>query len=165
MEKEIDLEPLKVAQYFINKCDVQAGDSITHLKIQKLLYYVQAWGLVFTGNSFFKEKFQAWSHGPVLPTVFHSLKQYRFQNIAGEIIAENLETTNKNVEVIENVWETYGELSAKHLEQLTHQEKPWIEARVGLLPEDKSINEIDQHTMCDYYAKLLKRDNDEKSNS
>ena len=56
--QELGIKPLKVAQYFIDQCDISAGDSVTHLKIQKLLYYTQAWGLVIIKKSFFKEKFQ-----------------------------------------------------------------------------------------------------------
>lgn len=161
--EEIDLEPLSVAKHFINKCDPEAGDSITHLKIQKLLYYVQAWGIVLTGNSFFREKFQAWPHGPVLPSVFHNLKGYSWNNIAGEVIAAgNLDTSEENMEVIESVWETYGELSAKHLEQLTHQELPWIEARAGLLPEAKTNIEINEETMKQFYKSLLEKNNEKQ---
>lgn len=152
--KELDINPLEVAQYFIDQCDTAAGDSITHLKIQKLLYYVQAWGMVLAKKSFFSEKFQAWAHGPVLPSVYHELKTHGFNNIAGEIIVNKAQFDEAINEILTEVWGTYGELSAKHLEQLTHQELPWQEARGNISPEARSENEINPETMTYYYSKL-----------
>ena len=152
--QELGIKPLKVAQYFIDQCDISAGDSVTHLKIQKLLYYTQAWGLVIIKKSFFKEKFQAWAHGPVLPSVYKDLKFYGFANIAGEKIAEYDTFPDGAASVLSEVWGAYGELSAKHLELLTHQEFPWNEARGNIPPDARSDAEINPDTMIDYYSKL-----------
>ena len=152
--EQLNLNPLQVAQYFIDQCDASAGDSITHLKLQKLLFYVQAWGMVLANKSFFSEKFQAWAHGPVLPSVYKNLKQHGFNNIAGEIIANDVNFTPSAKDVLNQVWDTYGELSAKHLERLTHQELPWIEARGGISPEARSETEISPDTIFYFYSKL-----------
>ncbi len=149
--KQLHIKPLSVAQYFIDKCDATAGDSITHLKIQKLLYYVQAWGLVLMNKSFFEEKFQAWAHGPVLPSVYHNLKKYRFNNLASVSIGDSSEIQSSEKEIIDKVWDTYGELSAKHLEQLTHSEAPWIEARGGIPSDALCTNPLDDDKIITCY--------------
>jgi uncharacterized phage-associated protein len=46
---------------------------ITNLKLQKLLYYCQAWSLVFTGQALFAERIEAWVHGPVVPSIFRKV--------------------------------------------------------------------------------------------
>ena len=49
----------EVARFFLTK------ESMTHLKLQKLCYYAQAWYLTIYGQRLFNEEFQAWLHGPV----------------------------------------------------------------------------------------------------
>jgi uncharacterized phage-associated protein len=148
----LKIEPLHVVQYYINKCDVVSGDSITHLKLQKLLYYTQAWGLVILNKRIFNERFQAWAHGPVLSTLYSKLKNHSYNNMAGEILVEEINL--KKIEShLDNVWDSYGELSAKHLEYLTHTELPWLHARGGISPEAKCTNTLDENIMRDFYAK------------
>src|SRR5690606_28223588 len=54
-----------VVNYFLRKVDKTSGSSMTPLKLQKLVYYAQAWHLAFYGTKLFNEEFQAWVHGPV----------------------------------------------------------------------------------------------------
>ncbi len=77
-----NLSPNDVANWFLCNIDREAGDSITHLKLQKLLYYAQAWSLVLKGKSLFEEDFEAWAHGPVLPSIFEQYKNMGFQALS-----------------------------------------------------------------------------------
>jgi len=54
-----------VARYVLN----HAGD-MTTMKLQKLVYYCQAWSLAWDGVPLFDEDFQAWANGPVCPELF-----------------------------------------------------------------------------------------------
>jgi uncharacterized phage-associated protein len=91
--------PSRVAEWFINRADRQAGDDMTHLKLQKLIYFAQAWHLANTGEPLFSEEMQAWTHGPVVPSVWHKYKQFQWESIpptAGDVdidhrVAEYLE--------------------------------------------------------------------------
>jgi len=151
--KELNIGPLLVAKYFINKCDASAGDSITHLKIQKLLYYVQSWGLVLANSRFFNEKFQAWTHGPVLPSVYHELKKYKFNNLVTVSLSDDsIKLEPHEFDVLDQVWDSYSELSAKHLENLTHIEDPWLKARGGISAEASCTNEIDENIIISFYT-------------
>ena len=56
---------------------------------------------------------------------------------------------------MEEVWDVYGELSARHLRDLVHSETPWINARKGLEPAQKSTNKIDSQDMKSYYSNFV----------
>ncbi len=46
----------------------------THMKLQKLLYYAQAWSLVWDEKQLFGDRIEAWANGPVVPRLFQQLK-------------------------------------------------------------------------------------------
>jgi len=75
------MPPSDAARWFINRADRLAGDDMTHLKLQKLIYFAQAWHLANTGEPLFREDMQAWTHGPVVPSVWHAYKQYQWEPI------------------------------------------------------------------------------------
>jgi uncharacterized phage-associated protein len=118
-----------VAKFFISSFQ-KSGDPVTNLKLQKLLYYAQGWYLAFTESPLFEERIEAWAHGPVVPPVYGSFKQYQWNPITEDVVEPNLpESVTKH---LEEVMEAYGVHGAYYLERLTHQEQPWIEARSGL---------------------------------
>jgi len=47
----------------------QTGE-VSAMKLQKLMYYAQAWNLVWEEEALFPNDFQAWANGPVLPTLY-----------------------------------------------------------------------------------------------
>ena len=74
-----------IANWFLSNIDRESGDSITHLKLQKLLYYAQAWYMVLTENEsepiLFEEKIEAWTHGPVVREVYNKYSEMRYNRI------------------------------------------------------------------------------------
>ena len=141
---------LDIAKWFLCAVDRESGDSITHLKLQKLLYYAQAWSLVLLDKCIFKEEIQAWMHGPVVPEVYDKYSAYAYNEIPKPehcpVIAKEYE------DVLEEVMKTYGIYQAKYLEMLTHSEKPWIEARGNLPLEARCDKPISTETMKQYYT-------------
>lgn len=141
----------EIAMWFVGSIDRDAGDSITHLKLQKLIYYAQAWSLVL-GTPLFDEDFQAWAHGPVVESVYRIFEGSKWNALdpPDEIpdFAEDVE------ELLGNVLEAYGGMSAKQLELLTHSEQPWIAARGDLPPEARSNAIISKESMIAYYGRL-----------
>ena len=69
----------------------QKGDSVSPKKLQKLLYYIEAWHLVHIGVPLIDEEFQAWVHGPVLPSLYHQLKEFGFNDL--KVVAEEFART------------------------------------------------------------------------
>ena len=66
----------EVCDYIIFRLKSEGKGSLNHLKLQKLLYYVQAWHLAFYGETFsLMENFKAWIHGPVNRTIYNRFKK------------------------------------------------------------------------------------------
>lgn len=144
-----------VAEYIVG-CLRYHGDDISNLKLQKLLYYCQAWHLALHGELLFPERIKAWVHGPVVPQVFHYYKD----DLHARDWTELPNPTNPPrlplaaIEHINSVLETYGTFSAYHLERLTHQEEPWLAARGNTPPSEPSEAEILPEIMMQYYRKM-----------
>lgn len=143
-----------IARWFISKPDRDAGDTITHLKLQKLLYYAQAWHLVHTGERLFDDEMQAWTHGPVVPSVWQLYRDRRWDPLEPEKTPKLDEQLSG---FLEKVWAAYGGFSAKRLEKMTHDEKPWIEARGNLPLEAKCTTSINEDTIVEFYKARLEK--------
>jgi Protein of unknown function (DUF4065) len=63
--------------------------------------------------------------------------------------------TPGEIETIDAVLEAYGDMDAHELSNLTHNERPWIEARQGISSGDRGNTEIDTATMMEFFDKLL----------
>jgi uncharacterized phage-associated protein len=143
-----------VANYFRWHVDYEAGDNITQLKLQKLCYYAQAWHIAFTGNAMFEAEFEAWDHGPAnreLYTFYRPRLERGWDPIDPEDIQETFSPAGVfsliELETLQEVWETYGDYGAKRLEELTHQETPWLET-----PRNAIIS-VEQ--MGEFYSAML----------
>lgn len=119
-----------VAKYIINRLNSK-NIEITHLKLQKLLYFCQKEYLQKYNKPLFEEDFEAWVHGPVLPEIYREYAKYGWDNIPKTLRTSIIFTTEKNH--IKEVLEKYQNLSGKELEILSHNEYSWILARKGVL--------------------------------
>lgn len=117
-----------IADFFIHCTDPESGDVMTHLKLQKLLYYAQGWHLAQRGVPLFEEELVAWPHGPVCPEIWHRFKGRKWDPIMPDEAYNSPDDMELDEEFLEDIWEDYGQYSAKWLENLTHQEEPWQEA-------------------------------------
>jgi uncharacterized phage-associated protein len=147
---------LQVAEYFIDKAN-QERKPITNKKLQKLVYYAQAWSLVLKNKKLFDEKIEAWVHGPAIKSLYVEYKKFGFNLIekkADNASLKNLSSADKKL--LDEVWSVYGGLDADYLEMLTHSETPWKEAREGLQNSENSENEISLKTMKSFYSQKLK---------
>lgn len=120
-----------VADFFLASQDEEAGDTISNLKLQKLCYYAQGFTVAVTGEPLFPELFQAWAHGPVLPNLYHAFKGYGASAIPKpeRTFPEVREVfSSEQLEILDEVKEVYGQFSAWKLRDMTHHEKPWMDA-------------------------------------
>lgn len=145
--------PNQVADFLLDECR-QRGEVLTNLKLQKLLYYAQAWHLVYNRAPIFDEDFQAWVHGPVLPSQYQRFKKYTWKPILEEIQRPELhpDFAKYLCDIIDN----FGIESATALELMTHNEKPWIDARGGIPPEENCTNVISKDSMHVYYENMIR---------
>src|SRR5438128_11285053 len=109
-------------------------DCLSHLRLQKLLYYVQGWSLALRGKPMFDNKIEAWTHGPVVRDLYHRFAVKGVQCLTPEDFGDPQNLTDDDREFISEVWNAYKEYSASSLWQMTHQEAPWKETRRGCAP-------------------------------
>lgn len=132
------LQASTVSDFFIASLH-NSGDPLSNLKLQKLLYYAQAWHLAIFDKPLFSEKIEAWVHGPVVVSEYHRFKGYAWQPIMENPTLPNLD---HEIEAhLKEVLDIYGSKNAHELELLTHAEAPWLNARKGI-PEDELSNEV-----------------------
>lgn len=133
-------------------------ESMTHKKLQKLCYYAQAWYYTLFGKPLFDEEFQAWIHGPVCPSLYSVYKEYGWLDIEKEErIPPNIAANKEIINLLEQVYRIYGNLSGDELERLTHSEEPWREARRGLKPNVPSNARIELDIMKKYCIEEYER--------
>lgn len=138
---------LDVAAYIL-----QSGP-MTATKLQKLCYYSQAWHLVWDEEPLFEERIEAWANGPVAPELYASHRyQYMVHDVTGGDPAALGESQRETVRVVQ---EFYGHRTGAELSELTHRERPWLDAREGYAPGAWCRQEITHASMAEYYESLL----------
>lgn len=142
----------EVAKWFLAAVDRDAGDAITPLKLQKLIYYAQAWFLALEGRPLFRDRIEAWAHGPVCRTVYERYRDYGWGSIPAP--EDDIDLKQDEIEHLEMIMDAYGDMSAKKLEHLTHNEDPWIEARGDLSPEERCNTAISHESMREFYKDI-----------
>lgn len=163
-----EMREIKDIARYIGLSLIAKGLTVSPLKLQKLLYYVQSWYMVFNGrqNTLFVQAPQAWVNGPVYPDIYY-LYRDKVSNMCDHLTAKDFDTDDVNVtlaqlaaklqltaeetELLDSVVMLYGAKSQNGLIFLTHAEQPWVEAREGLAPYQRSEREISLDTMHDYY--------------
>ncbi len=126
---------------------------ITAMKLQKLVYYSQAWSLVWDEATLFPERIEAWANGPVCPDLYQAHRG-RFHVSAGEIGGDPRALTKSEQDTVISIVDYYGRHSAQWLSELTHAEAPWREAREGLDDGERGGEEITHAAMAEYYGSL-----------
>lgn len=136
-----------VAAYILQK---QPG--ITTWKLQKLVYYAQAWHTTWSGQPLFGEPIEAWANGPVVPALY---RQHRGEYTrTGWPSGDPGRLSEYQRAVIDGILGFYGGKDGQWLSELTHAEPPWINAREGLSPRDRGSREITPAAMAEYYGSL-----------
>ena len=136
-----------VAQYILNKTG-----KITTWKLQKLVYYAQAWHLVWDEEPLFSEEIQAWANGPVCPDLY----DYHKGNFhIGKIRNANPGALNSSEsESVDAVLDYYKDFNGQQLSDFTHEEIPWCIARKGLSSSERGERVISHESLAEYYGSL-----------
>lgn len=143
-----------VARYILDKLAPDPfGRRVTAWKLQKLVYYAQAWSLVWDDEPIFDDEIQAWANGPVIPSLYQQHRG-RFRLYAGDVQGNPEALSKDHRETIDVVIAHYGDKSPQWLSDLTHMEAPWRDARAGLPDGSRSQRQITQEAMAEYYEGL-----------
>lgn len=152
---------LDVCRYVINYSN-DKNYGISNLKLQKLLYFIQAFFIKCTSDICFREKIEAWEFGPVVPEAYREYKQYGSGNIPR--ISAYVEINNENIwnskvreynsdiikeddkQLINMVIDGFADYTATDLVEITHNQSPWIESYVPYMN-----NEITPQMLKEYF--------------
>ena len=147
-----------VALFFIALAQ-DAGELLTHMKLQKLIYYAQAWHLGNFGEPLFEGRFEAWTHGPVCPEIYHEYKQYQNKEISypNQDVCDSATGCLSDIAAklpeeicgfLNSIADDYMNFTAYQLRAMSHKENPWMEA-------SKGQDEITVDSMLRYYSELV----------
>lgn len=147
-----------IADYIILRLNSDEKINLINLKLQKLLYYLQAWSLGINKERFLNCSFEAWVHGPVSRALYDRFKEtrslYSFITVC-DVMNKNPDASvaEEDIDFINYILDNYAGYSGAELESMTHKEAPWLEAREGLLPMQSCNKVISEYTMQNYYGK------------
>jgi uncharacterized phage-associated protein len=147
-----------IANHILWRANRDAKD-ISPLKLQKMMYFLHGWYLAITGDSLIDEGFIRWQYGPVVPSVYHALKDYRSLPIDDYIKQYHAQSDDfvplfvdtkvlpKFNEILERVWSQYSEFSATQLSSMSHEAGgPWSRT----MPNDKISDDL----IKEYFVQL-----------
>ncbi|MGE3988922.1 Panacea domain-containing protein [Pseudorhodoplanes sp.] len=135
------------AQYILSKTG-----GISTWKLQKLVYYSQAWHSVWSDQSLFDSRIEAWANGPVCPALYEQHKgRFTIDNVALGNVDSLTADEKESIDVVVNY---YGKYNGQQLSDMTHSESPWQKARDGLSPNERGNEEITLESMVEYYTSL-----------
>ena len=139
---------LDIANKIIINTDIDKGDIISNLKLQKMMYYLQGFNLAFFGEKLFEDDIEAWQYGPVVPNVY---KHFKGSSKGAIVLNEGIDEIELDSDEQENmfrqVMDEYGKFNAIRLMEMTHNEKPWKSTNIG--------NIIDVDLMKTYFKTLV----------
>ena len=141
-----------VAKYVLQKTG-----SLSTMKLQKLVYYAQAWSTVWDDppdSPLFEEPIQAWAFGPVVPVLYEAHRGHYAVNAEFLRQGDVSRLTTTQTGTIDAVLEFYGGRSAQWLSNLAHSEAPWILARKGIPEGERGNADITLESMSEYYGNL-----------
>lgn len=118
---------LDVARYIIDRCN-KKGYFVSNLKLQKILYFVQAEFLVVLNTPCFFESIEAWEFGPVVPEVYHKYKMYCGGNIPSIKPIHSSGINGDTQKLINGVIDECCQYSASKLTEIVHHQSPWKNA-------------------------------------
>lgn len=134
-----------VANYIIEYCDDQ-NYSLTNLRLQKLMYFVQAFAYSKIGRYAISDDFEAWAYGPVIPDLYREYSHNGSAQIKSDQIKEHYDAkvrydkekkgfhfnfiNSKRIDinlqkVVKEVIETFADKNDFYLVRLSHEIGPW----------------------------------------
>ncbi|MDR1166604.1 MAG: DUF4065 domain-containing protein [Deltaproteobacteria bacterium] len=130
---------IAVANWFIEQNQIDPS-ALTHLKIQKMLYFAQGWHLAHLDIPLFEDPIEAWKYGPVVRSVYRALNSYQDNIITAPImgyVLKDLDYTplgtpqfsslnNNSIDFMRWIWDSYSKMEAWKLVSISHaKNSPW----------------------------------------
>jgi uncharacterized phage-associated protein len=131
----------------VAQCILENQGPMSAMKLQKLVYYSQAWSTVWDDDVLFPQRIEAWRNGPVAPMLWDTHRgMFRVERIDG---GNSARLVREQQDTIQKVLDFYGNKSAQWLSDLTHMEDPWKQAW-----EQGQNTVITPESMSEYYSSI-----------
>lgn len=118
---------LQVADEF-TRLGIQDSKTFTQMQLLKLVYIAHGWMLAVFNEPLIYDEVQAWKFGPVIPDLYHDLKIYGSHPIQNPILQYPTEFSERERQIIQFTYSSYGDFSAYQLSDITHAvDTPWSE--------------------------------------
>ena len=130
------------------------GRLFTPLQLIKLVYIAHGWMLGIYGRPLIHDRIEAWQYGPVIPALYHDIKNYRSSFVQEPIPTSYWRTPEidkEEKELIGGVFRSYGRLNGVQLSALTHKPgTPWHDTWV---PGSRGLT-ISNDLIAEHYRRL-----------
>ncbi|WP_261517678.1 Panacea domain-containing protein [Campylobacter lanienae] len=150
------IDTAKLALALLKNSDDEFIEYTSRLKLLKLLYYIQGYHLAMFNAPLFKDKIEAWLHGPVVPSVYRWAKNLTDEKLQDEAMNEKqmgaLNLHPQQTELISEVLKIYNKYSAYGLRDKTHTEMPWLSVY-----EKGQNNEITTESLKSFFTPLVEK--------
>ncbi|MFQ5674146.1 MAG: Panacea domain-containing protein [Nitrospinales bacterium] len=161
--------PKAVANYFLKKAWKEKF-SLTPIQVIKLVYIAHGWTLAVLGDSLIHDEVEAWQYGPVIPALYREFKSFGNKPIdklaksrlrEDEVYVEAIaEFSEKEKEIMDAVWDKYGNWKGFQLSDLTHKKgTPWDIAYNKNNGPGKTRIVISKDLIKKHYSKLAEAEN------
>ena len=120
-----------IADFFRARANPDVGDLLSNLKLQKLCYYAAGVMAAVRQNDadpLFAEPIEAWQHGPVIPAQYHRFKEFGAGDLPHVANCDFDAIEPRDLAILDDIYNFYGQYSAWKLRNMTHEEQPWINA-------------------------------------
>ena len=136
----------EIARYIIYH-ETQSGRYVNNLRLQKLLYFVQAKYLVEKEKPLFEERMEAWNFGPVVPKVYREYSYYGLNHIFCYDETDDFLIDSDTKKIINSMLDSCSEYATSTLVDIIHGQEPWIHAHKS---DDRVITPL---AIYSYFAK------------
>ena len=141
---------IDISKYIVNIFNIN-WSPISHLKLQKILYYTEWRSLAILNNSIVNFEFEARINWPVCRNIYNEFKIYWFDDLPNFELDKKLNLEENDISLINEVISKYWKLSARDLVNLSHSEEPRIKARSWLINTDIWTAIIQKEIMKNYF--------------
>jgi len=138
---------LNIAKYFLSLQNPETGDTISNMKLQKLLYYAQGYYLALNNSPLFDEEVTKWQHGPVVIPVYEEFKEHQSSSIPAAVDFDSNCINSETKSFLDQIYTLFGQYSAWKLSDMTHNEDPWKSVTFG--------KEIKKESMQEFYKNYI----------
>ncbi|MDK2598654.1 Panacea domain-containing protein [Pseudoalteromonas obscura] len=158
--------PAKViANAFLEKAQ-KTGEQLTPMKLQKLIYYAHGWYLAIQGKPLIDEYLEAWNYGPVVNSVYIEFRCFgsapitklatQYDQVRAQyIVPMPFEHDHELHNLVDSIWQNYGQYSALELSEMTHYKgAPWDTVKSDN-PTMRNV-QIPNEVIESYFSDLLR---------